>query len=231
MSIDYIISQSLQISQPDEGFRFGSDSLVLAWFATVKPKERIIDICSGSGVLSVLLAERKQVCDIVAVELQDEMFKHLEDTININKLGNVIKAVHQDIKTYKPDNEFNMAICNPPYRAMGSGRLSSDTGKQQARFDVELSLDELLAFCKKYIFFGGRLALSGVTDRLATTINACISYNFEPKKLAFLYPAVDRKPKIFFLECAHGALSGGLQVCEPIVQNTALYEDIINGRW
>jgi tRNA1(Val) A37 N6-methylase TrmN6 len=234
MSIDIFIRDDIKISQPDSGFRFGIDSVLLAWFATIKRGERIIDIGSGSGIISALLAKMKNAANITAVELQPEMYAHLTHTIELCGLENIITPVLSDIRSYIPAEKFNMAVCNPPYRPVNIGKISGQDVEAAARFEQNLVLDDILAFCRRNLHYGGRLSISGDADRLAPIMSTCVDGNFQPKRLRFLHPCADKKAKIFLMECVYG---GGVELAiePPIYQGEGnlheIYSNILQGDW
>lgn len=234
MSIDMIIDESVRISQPDTGFRFGVDSVILAWFATLKRSDSVIEIGGGSGVISVLLARLKDAQKITAVELQPIMFEHLQESIALNGLTDIIKPVLTDVRNYEPEEKFTLAICNPPYRPINIGKVSAGDSDLAARFEQTLTIDDILNFGKRYIHYGGRLAFCGDADRLIPAINACSSSMFQPKRLRFLHAGKARSARIFFMECVYG---GGVELSiePPIVQEgdfaCETYSNILMGKW
>ena len=232
-TIDTIIRSEIKICQPLEGFRFGIDSVALAWFATIKKNEKIIDIGSGSGVISLLLSKMKDASDITAVELQPKMYDCLLKTIELNNIEESVKPICINICQYKPTFKFHTAVCNPPYRSSTTGKKNLNESKSLARFDDSLSFETLLKFCKSYLYYGGRLAVTGSADRFAYIINLCRRFDFEPKRIRFIHSAENKTAKIFLLECVYGA-GEELTVEPPIIQKAKkanIYSNILQGNW
>jgi tRNA1Val (adenine37-N6)-methyltransferase len=215
VTFDHIIREDIQICQPDRGFRFGIDSCILAWFASVKRRDLVLDAGAGSGVISVLLAKLKGVKKIVSVELQESVYTHLLRTVEINGLEQAITAVNADIKLYKPDKPLDFIIANPPYRKGYTGFTNADPSKRTARFDGDMSLEDLLVFAGKYLRFGGKIAFSGTADRLADALFLSRKYRMEAKRLQLLYSSPQKKGRLFFLEAVYGGKEG-LTVSPPL---------------
>src|ERR1700749_5143470 len=55
-TIDTILGGALAIRQPENGYRFRLDSILLARFASVRPRDRVLELGAGGGVISIVIA-------------------------------------------------------------------------------------------------------------------------------------------------------------------------------
>lgn len=193
-----IVREDITICQPEKGFRFSMDSIYLSWFVKYKKNASLVEIGAGSGVISTLLAKLKGFDRLTAIELQEVMFNCLKRTITLNELK--INAVNSDIKEYKPDCEFDIAVCNPPYRDSTTGRVPKDEVELNARFTTTMHVDDVFSFCRSYLKNSGSLYLSYDADLTADLFEAGYKYGFEAKRLLPICPEVDVKPKIVLME-------------------------------
>lgn len=79
-------------------------------------KPKILDLCAGSGAISVVLAKEIKNAEVTAVEKSDLAFPYLLENIKENNCN--VKAVKGDIFTCFndfADNYFDIIISNPPY--------------------------------------------------------------------------------------------------------------------
>lgn len=72
----------------------------------------VIDLCAGSGAISVSLDKNTSGCSVYALEKYDEAFGYLSENIKLNKSD--VKAVKEDIEN-PISGEFDLILCNPPY--------------------------------------------------------------------------------------------------------------------
>lgn len=134
------------------GFRFGTDSVLLAWFTmSLVPRKgtvRILELGSGCGGAAICLAARleEQRIDyrMDLVEIDPISCEILQKNIEENKLGSKVTAYCDDIRQM-PDTirntQYDIVFANPPYFTEGSGEASSDARRNSARQGAEDTLD------------------------------------------------------------------------------------------
>ncbi|GAB1537015.1 tRNA1(Val) (adenine(37)-N6)-methyltransferase [Geovibrio sp. ADMFC3] len=185
---DSIVRKDIVICQPEEGFRFSVDAVMLADFVKPSAKSKTIDIGSGSGVIAALIAKLKGYQDIDALELQENMFSCLTETVKINGLEDMVKPVLGDLRTYRPDFHYDAAVSNPPYRKESSGKIPPTLTERTARFNETMNLDDLFGFCKSFLKSGGSLSICIDSDLLADVFVIARKNRLEPKRMRLVHP-------------------------------------------
>ena len=107
----------------------------------MKRSNILLEIGSGQGTISLLLSEVKIIEKIYAVEIQESIFKHLNENIKINQLEDKIIGINEDIKDIQ--GEYGYIVSNPPYRKVSSGRLPENESERISKYEVTLTLEEL----------------------------------------------------------------------------------------
>ncbi len=185
---DSIVRKDIVICQPEDGFRFSVDAVMLADFVKPSAKSKTIDIGSGSGVIAALIAKIKGYQDIDALELQENMFSCLTETVKINGLEDMVKPVLGDLRTYRPDFHYDAAVSNPPYRKESSGKIPPTLTERTARFNETMNLDDLFGFCKSFLKSGGSLSICIDSDLLADVFVIARKNRLEPKRMRLVHP-------------------------------------------
>ncbi len=218
----------------NSGFRFGCDSPILAWFTNAKNKWHIADVGSGSGVIAVLIAKAYK-CKVTAIEIQQEMFECLKQTISLCNMQDNISLINQDIKQIKKAKLYDAIVCNPPYRHAGTGKTAKDEVANKARFTITMNIEDLVQFAKGSLKHNGRLFFSYDADMLIEALHICKINNLQPKRILFLHKDISSKAKLVFVECI---LAGGEELCiEPplfqqgSIEETKRYDEIFKGNW
>lgn len=117
MGNDFIVGEGVLIPRDD------TEVAVNECFSAVKNirRAKILDLCSGSGIIAVTLAKLLPDAEITALELEDRAFGFLEKNILLNKADNV-RALKGDIfRAFSciEDKSFDAIISNPPYIKRG----------------------------------------------------------------------------------------------------------------
>ena len=75
---------NLKLIQDDELFCFGTDSVLLTDFAKAKTNDTVVDLCSGNGIIPILMSAKTKAKKFYAVEIQKCSFELLEENIKLS---------------------------------------------------------------------------------------------------------------------------------------------------
>ena len=190
-----------KIIQNTDYFCFGIDSVLLANFVSSNSsKNVVVDLCSGTGVISVILTQKKKLHKIYAVELQDEMYNLLKRNIKLNNLEDCIYPFKANIKDYYLDKKVDIVVCNPPYKEIGTGIKNENTVKYIARHEKECTLEDVFKCSSKILKQKGKLYLVHKPQRLVDLISLARKYNLEAKNIRFVYPKFNSSASIVLVE-------------------------------
>lgn len=216
--IDDLNLNGKKIIQNTDYFCFGIDSVLLANFVSSNSsKNVVVDLCSGTGVISVILTQKKKLHKIYAVELQDEMYNLLKRNIKLNNLEDCIYPFKANIKDYYLDKKVDIVVCNPPYKEIGTGIKNENTVKYIARHEKECTLEDVFKCSSKILKQKGKLYLVHKPQRLVDLISLARKYNLEAKNIRFVYPKFNSSASIVLVEYA---FYGGneINVLPPLIE-------------
>ncbi len=209
--IDELGIDNLKLIQNKKYFCFGTDSVLLANFVrSNSSNSTIIDFCSGSGIISIIVSKKKKCGKILAVELQKEMFDLLQRNIEYNNLQEKIIPFLSDIKNYEKirkeilniskNGTVDIIICNPPYKTVGTGIANEEDVKYIARHEITCTLEDVFICASNLLNTKGRLYLVHKPERLVDLIEIARRYRLEAKRIKFVQPNINSKPSIVLLE-------------------------------
>ncbi len=234
-----------RLLQKKNGFRFGTDSVMLAAYASAfferTPQRNILvaDLGAGCGAVTVLLAARLPKARIWAVELEETSYSTLTRNIVLNHLEHRMQAVKLDIRqiaaggallgNIEGNGRFDLVVSNPPYRRPGQSwhcrpdktAASEHHGSADclnlAREEVELDLNQLLQAAARLLKPGGKLVLVHQANRLPDIFDALRDWHLEARTLRLVQPLPGRRPSIFLLSAAKSGKPGGFLIEPPLI--------------
>ncbi len=200
--IDDLQLSGLYIIQRPSLFCFGMDSVLLSDFVSADKKERVCDLCSGNGVIPLLLYGKGKGADIMGIELQKDCFDLAERSLLLNEIKDKIKFLNSDIRqpyAFKK-GEFDVVTCNPPYMKVGSGKTGNITHKAIARHEITCKLEDVFFAASYLLKYGGRFYMVHRPNRLADIFRCADKYETEPKRIQFVCTDVNKAPSLCLME-------------------------------
>lgn len=204
------LGNGLKFLQKQDAFRFGCDGVELANFVEGCSKDYAIDLGSGTGIITILLAGKRRI-RTTAVEIQPTLCEVCQRNIELNglsDLANVINLPMQRIGEKIEAGGASIVVCNPPYRKKGSGFEQENEAIALARHEIAVTLPEVIASAAYLLGTGGKFYTINQTERLAEVIELCVKARLEPKKLQILTPNASKKPHLFMLKCVKNGSVG-----------------------
>lgn len=142
MPNNYFHFRQFTILQDRCAFKVGTDGVILGAYADISGAGDILDIGSGTGLITIMCAQRCEAA-ITALEPDMESFLQLSENIGACKWKDRIKAVNARLQEYDPGSRFDLIVSNPPY-FINSIR-NPDSRKSTARHNDNLSHSDLLS--------------------------------------------------------------------------------------
>jgi len=85
------------------------------WLPQDQPVKRVVDVCTGSGCLAILLAHQFAGAKVDAIELSPAALAVAKFNIATHGLGKRIKLHHSDVFDAVPRVKYDIILSNPPY--------------------------------------------------------------------------------------------------------------------
>jgi tRNA1(Val) A37 N6-methylase TrmN6 len=215
--LDDLELDNLMIIQKQSGYKFSTDSVLLANFIKVKPNDIYVDLCSGSGIVAILASYKNNVKKSYAIEIQTEMAERSKRSIEYNKLN--IEVINEDLSNVVNIlgcESVNVISVNPPYNPSG---LTSDKDEiAMSTHEISTNLEKVVKASSKLLKYGGKFYMVHRADRLVDIIYELRKNKLEPKVIRIVYPKKDKEPNLVLVEAKKGAKSG-VKVLSPLILN------------
>jgi len=211
--LDYLLAEDLRIIQSPSVFAFSLDAVLLAKFTYLPiQKGNIIDLCTGNGVIPLLLSTRTKG-HIIGVEIQQKLYNMAVRSVDYNKLQNRITIVHGDIRNIADElgyGKFDVVTCNPPYFPTPSKEeINENEHLAIARHEILCTLEDAIKTSSQLVRAGGKVSFVHRPQRLMDILMLMRMYKIEPKRLRFVYPKVNKEANTILIE---GIKNGNLDL-------------------
>lgn len=208
-SIDDLQLNGLQLIQKEQGFRFGVDAVLLSHFANVKKKHRVIDLCTGTGIVSFLVYGKYKPQKVIGLEIQDDMVEMANRSSKLNDTSDIVKFVQGDLKDkalLDSLGRFDVVTVNPPYKLNNAGILNPNDKLAIARHEIMCNLEDVIVSARRLLKDNGRMFIVHRPERLADIFGLMRKYKIEPKRVRLVQPNTKKAPNIVLVE---GQRDGG----------------------
>lgn len=152
------------IRQEISAMKVGTDGVLIgAWTNPTNPKT-ILDIGSGTGLISLMMAQRFEKAEIHSIEINKDAALESAFNFNQSEWNDRLQSVHLSFLDYQSDLKFDLIISNPPFF---SGKTQPKTNKRKlARHDESLSINDLITKSETMLNQDGVIGLVLPFDRL-----------------------------------------------------------------
>lgn len=208
-SIDDLQLNGLNLIQKKDAFRFGVDAVLLSDFANIKRNFRVVDLCTGTGIIPFLIWGKYSPKEIYGIEIQEEMVEMANRSSKLNGTEDSIKFYAEDLKNLdfiKTLGKFDVLTVNPPYKLNNSGIVNPSDKIAIARHEVLCNLEDVIQASRTLLKDNGRIYMVHRPERLADIITLMRKYKIEPKRIRMVQPNSKKAPNIVLVE---GQRDGG----------------------
>lgn len=218
--LDYLLAEDLRIIQSPSVFAFSLDAVLLAKFVYVPiQKGRIIDLCTGNGVIPLLLSTRTKA-RIAGVEIQEKLYDMAVRSVQYNRLEQQIEIIHGDIKEMSAKlgyGTFDVVTCNPPYfKTSGKEELNQNEHFAIARHEIFCTLEDAVQVSSQLVRPGGKVAFVHRPGRFLEIMELMKKYRLEPKRIRFVYPKLGKEANTLLVEGIKDG-SPDLKILPPLI--------------
>ena len=221
-TIQYDVISGVKLLQPTKGVKASVDGLLLTRFIKPSPEWRVADLGCGNGLVGLLLAKENPWCSLLGVEIQSELIKQARQSARMNDLDN-IHFLQADLRNcpWKDSLErFDMVLANPPYRKVGTGRISPDPVRAAARHEIHGDVSDFARSASALLRDGGASTWVYLAERFGDLLKVVKEAGMEPVRTRFVISRKGEEPSLFLLEALKGEGLGKVYEEEPLI----LYE-------
>jgi tRNA1Val (adenine37-N6)-methyltransferase len=182
--------KQFSLSQGKSAMKLSTDAVVLGAFVNPSLAKNILDIGTGTGILSLMMAQKSEAF-IQAVEIDEVAASEAEFNFKQSKWLNRISLYSNSIQDFRrefPDVKFDLIITNPPYFVAGNQFEIEEEKRRTARHTNTLSFEELAKIMAELLHEDGTIAMVLPNQEAEFFIQIAETYLLFPKEILQVFP-------------------------------------------
>ena len=146
--------KKFSVKQSKKVFRVGTDAVLLGALTNIHDAQKILEVGTGTGIISLMVAQRNTSAEITALDISAEAAELAAENFENSPFHSRLKSINTDFKDFKNSGVFDLIFSNPPYFEK-NGSLKDIVARQQ----TELSFEELLTKSSKILSKKGQISV------------------------------------------------------------------------
>lgn len=206
--LDDLQCNGLYLIQDPDKFCFGIDAVLLSNFVKVKKNGHVVDLCTGSGIVPILLSAKTGAKKITGIEIQSDIADMARRSVSYNKLDEKIDIINDDISNalkYINNCSVDSVCVNPPYMKDTTAIKNPDLPMAIARHELLTDLETVINIASKLLKESGKFFMVHRPSRLSEIFTSMRQNRIEPKRLSFIHPYIESKANLVLIEGAKGS--------------------------
>ena len=172
------------VQQDKCAMKIGTDSVLLgAWCPINNNPFSILDIGAGTGVLSLMLAQRSKAAQIDALEIDDDAYEQCQENFENSPWTARLFCFHAGLDEFmdEPEEEYDLIISNPPFYS--EDFKSNNEQRDLARFQDALPFEDLVEAADLFLSENGVLAVIIPFNEENRFIDLCAEVELYPIRI------------------------------------------------
>ena len=124
--------------------KVGTDGTLLgAWAELAKADGRVLDIGTGTGLMSLMMAQRYPKAQVMAIDIDEMAVSQAAENVKDSPFADRIEVRQADVRVFESTEMFDSIVCNPPF--FNNALVCPDNQRTQARHTTSLSYQQLMS--------------------------------------------------------------------------------------
>lgn len=177
--------KNFSVNQDRCAMKIGTDGVLLgAWCPIDNHPFSVLDIGSGTGILSLMLAQRSNAEQIDAIEIDENAFEQCVENFESSPWSDRLYCYHAALDEFvdeMEDEEYDLIISNPPFYS--EDFKTENKQRDVARFQDALPFEELVEAAQLLLSENGIFAVIIPFKEEKRLIDLCAEVELFPVKV------------------------------------------------
>lgn len=175
--------------------KIGTDGVLLGAWCDISSANNILDIGSGSGLISLMIAQRSNAL-ITGIEIDNDAAEQSIENINSSPWSNRITIENSNFIDWAQNEslfgEFDHIVSNPPF--FNSGPIAPSSTRAMARHEYSLNYEQLIKLSIPLLTPDGKISIISPIERKDDITYFCELYQLNISRLTLISPKPNASP-------------------------------------
>lgn len=202
--------RQFEMSNKLSAMKIGTDAVLLgAWAFEASDFGdhsglRVLDIGCGTGVLSLMLAQRFAGASVLGIDIDADAAMEASNNFRLSPWAPRLKAIQADFRPFAVVGEagiYDMIVSNPPFFTVGAE--APDDARRVARHQGSLGLHDLMEGASRLLAHKGILAVVLPADKADEARTEARFARLEPTRECIVATTPHKPPRRILMEFRH----------------------------
>ncbi len=166
--------------------KVGTDGVLIGCWCGVDDRTRqVLDVGCGSGVITLILAQRTEVTKstITAIDIDNDSYLQAIENVEQSEWHDRVSVEHVSLQDFCKSHigKFDLIVSNPPFFV--NSLKAPDTARNNSRHCDTLSHEELLKCSSELLVDGGKLSVILPTIEAERLVQMAVVYGLTPSRI------------------------------------------------
>lgn len=197
--------KQFSVNQDRCAMKIGTDGVLLgAWTSTTPSPYSVLDIGAGTGLLSLMLAQRCHAEIIDALEIDSEAYEQCVGNFEQSPWCDRLFCYHASLEEFADeiDDKYDLIICNPPFYS--ENYKASNKQRAMARFQDAMPFSQLIESVAKLLSASGIFSVIIPFKEESNFISLASNFNLFPNRITHVKGTLNSEIKRTLIEFSFG---------------------------
>lgn len=185
--------KQFEIENSVSAMKVGTDGVLLGAWATADNPLSILDIGAGTGLISIMLAQRFGNAMITGIEIDSQAADEARENVLKSPWSDRITIGCCDFCRWDTNTKFDLIVSNPPF--FTNGIKSPDISRASARHAAQLSPQSIVERGASLLTDNGILAMIIPIEIIEDLIFSATLNHLNPREITTVTTRVGKSPK------------------------------------
>lgn len=201
MSNHWFRFKKFTIEQDMCAMKVGTDAVLLGAWCDVNNKKNALDIGTGTGIISLMIAQRNNTLQVDAIDIDEDAIMQAKANICASPYSKRISATLENFTTIQKNKKYDLIVSNPPFYQEDT--KCPEEARQAARHTTSLPFPILINNVSSLLEQSGLFSVIIPNTAVTEFIYLCKNHGLHLKRRTDIVTTPKRQSKRTLLEFAN----------------------------